>query len=416
MARIACRTIMVVFHALGALFRCVHLPRRHHGGGQRVLLTGQFLSDAWLRAHARPLALSSACDQVFVVSECPLVAMQGVQYLCPSPTMRKLFGQAGSRYLKFALEAVRHRPDVVGGFHLLCNGLLAQIVGRFVGAKSMYFCVGGWSEVEGGGAHGENRLFGMMGSPDRLVERALERAVRGFDIIITMGSRAKAYLQSRGVTSPIHVLPGGIDPGEFVNHSGDRKYDLIGVFRLVPVKRIDIFIRSIAEARKRIPNLRAVIVGDGRLADELKALRDELGLTQNIDFVGHQTNVPIWLGQSRAFLLTSDSEGVALSVMEALTSGLPVIVSDVGDMRDVIRDGENGYLVPRREITQFADAIVKTLSGNSDYAKLATRARESAGAFTVERTAERWDEILGIQRPVRTHPRAAPEIPVQTSR
>ncbi len=393
-AHLSCRVLMAAY-SIGLWIAGIT------GGGarrdrtpKRILLTGQFLADGWLAAHARPISQSSECEQLYVVSSKPMLPLERVTYLCPPDWLAKVAGQAMARYLTFAWHAWRLKPEVVGGFHLLCNGLLALLVGKAVGARTAYFCVGGWTEVDGGGARGENRLFGMMRTDDAFVERRLVSAVSRFDLIVTMGTRARDYLRSKGVQTRIEVVPGGIDPAQYSGSRDQLDYDVVGVFRLAPVKRIDVFLKAIAKAAERKPDIHAAIVGDGRLRADLEALCHDLGITERVTFLGYQSNVAEWLRRSRLFLLTSDSEGVALSVMEALTAGCPVIVSDVGDMRDVVRHQENGFLVPRREVDQFADALVAALTDSQSYTQLSAGARESSKGFSLPRVAERWDLIL----------------------
>lgn len=404
-----CRAGMAVYHWLVG-GRDSNDPRRlqdspdheNHARPQRVLLTGQFVSDRWLAAHVRPLALSDACERVYVVSARPMLAMDKVEYVCPPGWLIKVLGQAGARTVCLFSAARRLRPDVVGGFHLLCNGLFALLVARSVGAKAWYFCVGGWTEVQGGGARGENRLFGMMVDDDPVVERQLVRAVRQFDLVVTMGTKARDFLRGIGATNSIEVIPGGIDPNEFPPPPDPRPIDVVGVFRLVPVKRIDVWLRAVAELRKQLPTVRAVAVGDGRLLDELLKLRHELGVDASVEFVGHQNDVPSWLSRSRVFLLTSDSEGVALSVMEALSGGCPVVVSDVGDLRDVTRDGENGYLVPRGDVAAFADRLSRLLSGGDSWQQYSRSALCGAASYSIEATTRRWTGILRGERAQQT--------------
>lgn len=394
LAHFVCRIVMCVYAFVLGLVSPRRPVVRVNPERNRILLTGQFLSDGWLCAHAKPIGLSAHCAQLYVVSAKPMLAMENVTYICPPKWLAKLTGQALARYLMFCWSALRQRPEVVGGFHLLCNGLLALLVGKAIRARTVYFCVGGWTEIDGGGARGENRLFGMMRTDDQCVERRLLNAVSRFDLIVTMGTRARDFLRSKSVKTQIEVVPGGIDGNQYARKGNHFEFDVIGVFRLAPVKRVDIFIRTIAEAAKSLPEIRVAIVGDGRLRAELEALCDQLGITKQVTFVGQQSNVSDWLGKSRLFLLTSDSEGVALSVMEALSAGCPVIVSDVGDLRDVVQHGVNGFLVPRRDVKQYADAILRVLGNEKEYGRLSLAAGESARAFDLNRVATRWDSIL----------------------
>jgi glycosyltransferase involved in cell wall biosynthesis len=395
LARGLCRAGMLIHSTLFSIVSRARPAPHATDRPKHILLTGLFLSDRWMSAHIRPMALSASCDRVYVVPHRLLPPLEKVVYLYPPKWMNRLFGQAAARSVWFFWKAVILRPDIVGGFHLLCNGLLALLVARIIRARSLYFCVGGWSEIIGGGAHCDNRLFGMMETDDAYVERKLLSAVGQMDLIVTMGTRARDFFRARGVAGRIEVLPGGMDAGEFPLKKPKPEYDVIGVYRLSPVKRPDVFLRAIAELVAVKPDARAVIVGRGRLMDELIALRDRLGLADHVDFVGHQEDVPGWLARAKVFLLTSDSEGVALSAMEALTAGCPAVASNVGDLPDVIHDGENGFLVPRGEPREFARRLIQLLTDESTYERFARAAKRGAAAFSLATTIGRWDEILG---------------------
>ena len=127
-----------------------------------------------------------------------------------------------------------------------------------------------------------------------------------------------------------------------------KVYDLILVGRLAPIKRIDLYLRAIEQVSRRLPDVTAAIVGDGALRTELEQLVEELGIGERVHFAGQQSDVEDWLSRSRIFVLTSDSEGLALSLMEAMMCGLPAVVSDVGELGELVASGTNGCLVFKR--------------------------------------------------------------------
>jgi glycosyltransferase involved in cell wall biosynthesis len=296
--------------------------------------------------------------------------------------------------LTFVWVGLRDRPDLVAGFHLLLNGLVAQWLARASGAKAMYFCVGGPAEVLGGGIDSENRLFQRLGTPWPTAERMLLESVRGFDMIITMGSRARAYFLEQGFRGAIHVVPGGIDATVYQPRRALPEYDLIFVGRLVPIKRVDVFLRCVQILVAQRPALRAVIVGEGPLLPELQALAAQLGVASHVHFAGKHQDVSAWLNRARLFMLTSDSEGLSLALMEAMLCGLPAVVSNVGDLPDLVRSGENGYLVSSREPQAFADCALNVLADVDAGGAMAARARELAHEHELQACTFRWDRIL----------------------
>ena len=368
--------------------------KRTRGCGYRILLTGRFESDNWVLAHLRPLSASERCSRLQVVTTYRLPAIHKVEAIYPPRWLVMAVGQTFARLAVFAWVAVRTRPDIVGGFHLLINGLVTVVVARLVRARSLYFCVGGPGEMIDGGVWQENKFFAKMLTPDPVVERRLLRAVAACDLIVTMGSRAKQFFRHNGVESDIHVISGGIDAKQFVPGNGTRSIDLIIVGRVVEIKRIDVCVNAIRHVVDRMGSISAVVVGDGPLRAYLERLSADLGVSGCVSFVGHQENVPEWLNRSKVFVLTSDSEGLSLALMEAMMCGLPAIVSNVGELGELVQDGINGFLVERRQPGQFADRLVMLLTDEQRLSAFSCAARRSAMRYETSSAVREWDRIL----------------------
>jgi glycosyltransferase involved in cell wall biosynthesis len=379
------------------------LPRkarcRHSSPGCRLLLTGTFNSTNWIEAHLAPLAAAKACGGVTVVSLRAVPALTKVDVRRPPAWLVRALGEVPSRLLTFWWVALRTRPCYVGGFHLLMNGLVAAVVGHLAGARSIYFCVGGPAEVLGGGVQAENRLFGRMETPDAVVERRLVAAIDAFDLVVTMGTSAARFFRERGVRAPIHVVAGGIDWRRFATGAIVPTDDLVMVGRLAAIKRVDLFLAAMASSLKHLPGLTAVVVGDGAERPVLEMRARELGLEGRVRFVGHQVDVAPWLARARALVLSSDSEGLPLSVIEAMTAGLPVIVSHVGDLPDLIEDGVNGFLVKERTAQAFSEKIVALLRDDALRTRFSEAARRAARQYSIEASARKWDAILAVEHP-----------------
>ncbi len=369
-------------------------PRPVGPEGCEIMLTGRFDSQNWILAHLGPLAASSRCAKLWMVTTCPVPELPKVEAIFPPKWLSRIVGGTNARLLTFLWFARKKRPHIVGGFHLLFNAMTAAIAGRLVGAKSMYFCVGGPAEVLDGGINAENKILSKMETPDLVIEERLIQIVSKFDKIVTMGSGAVEFYRGRGVDTEFHVVSGGIDSSRFQPSEADKPFDIILTGRLAQIKRIDIFLEAIKIVSERLPELRVAVVGMGDLYDELRHLAVELGIEHNVEFAGHQSDVDDWLRRSKIFVLTSDSEGLALSMMEAMMSGLPAVVSDVGDLGDLVDDGVNGYLVPRRQPELFAERLIELLCDDVKLKEMALAARRSALKYETKATTERWNQIF----------------------
>jgi glycosyltransferase involved in cell wall biosynthesis len=363
--------------------------------GADILLTGTFHSDNWVGSHLRPLAQSAHCRRIRVVTVSSLPCIDKVEAIYPPAWLVQVVGKVAARLITFMRAGISERPDVVGGFHLLFNGLAAALLARMTGARSLYFCVGGPTEVLDGGLQSENRLFERLEQPDPFVERQLLRAVAACDLVVTMGTRAVRFFRQRGVETIFHVVPGGIDARRFSAPAASARTDLVFVGRLAPIKRVDIFLEVVARLKTVRPEVSAMVVGDGPLRPSLEAQARALGLERHVRFAGQQRDVEEWLRGARIFVLTSETEGLALAMMEAMLCGLPVVVPRVGDLADLVEDGVNGYLVRGRTPEAFAAPLLELLSDEDRRRGFGQAARRAAERYEVGATTRSWDAILG---------------------
>jgi len=375
-------------------------PRKKEIGeeGVDILLTGTFHSENWILSHLRPLALSRGCRRVRVVTHFPIPPFDKVEAIVPGTMLSRIFGNVPARLLTFLWVALRSRPHAVGGFHLLVNGLIASLVARAGGGRSIYFCVGGPAEVQGGGILSENRLFEKLRAPYPKVESILLRSVADFDLVVTMGSRAKTFFRERGVVGDIQVVSGGIDAERFGSEGVHPEWDVVFVGRLAPIKQVDLLLRALVIVKREMGEIRAVIVGDGPLRPELETLSATLGLGDAVEFAGQREDVSSILEKSRVFVLTSKTEGLSLALMEAMMAGLPAVVSDVGDLRDLVRHDENGFLVDVQTPDKFAERIAAILKDRALRERFAKAARSAMEKHGIPCVVKQWDAILGSWR------------------
>ena len=400
--RIAHVILPIALAAFGAVLRLVRRlapkPRAARGHCD-MLLTGAFQSDAWISHHLLPLARSRACAKVTMVAAAPMPGADKVEVVCPPVWLVKVAGSATARLLVFAVLAVRTRPDIVGGFHLLFNGLAASLIAPLVGARSLYFCVGGPMEVVDGGIWAENKVFNLLGTPSKRIEHLLVRLIAECDLIITMGTKAAVFMRERGVNAEIHVIPGGLDAREYAPSDRTPTRDVVFVGRLAPIKRLDLLLAAMAVVKRDLPDVRLSIVGDGPLRASLEEMVNTLDLAGNVTFEGHRSDVSSILAEARIFALTSDTEGVSLSVMEALACGVPAVVSNVGDLGDIVADGRNGFLVDGRTPEAFAARISEILIDEPKRRRFAREARLTASRYEIGAITGCWDAVLGQPAP-----------------
>jgi len=394
--RYCLRLIMVIFLGLLRLVDYL-MPRRKNieREGLDILLTGTFYSANWLIPHLQPLAAAKNCRRVRMVACAPVPVMAKVEPVYPPQLLCRIIGEVPARLLIFSWLALKDRPQVIGGFHLLLNGLFAILLARMLGVRSLYICGGGEREVSGGGYQTENRIFKRIGRADAVIERQLLKAVQYCDLVVVMGSEAADFFKGHGVPPPVvHIMPGGFDQERFQPSDDVPRFDLITVGRLSAVKRVDLLLETIALLQSRIPSVSALVVGDGPEKDLLEQQACNLGVSDRVCFAGHQDRVEDWLRQAAVFVLCSDSEGVSQAMIQAMLCGLPAVVSNVGDLKDVVTDGENGFLVSDRTPREFAESIAKLLSSPERLAAMRCNARKAGEFYSMSSSSTRWVKIL----------------------
>jgi D-inositol-3-phosphate glycosyltransferase len=249
------------------------------------------------------------------------------------------------------------------------------------------------------------------------------RAMLTADRVIASTEVDRAQMVSAYGASPrgVSVVPGGVDLGVF--QPGDRAEArralglgdgpvLLFVGRIQRLKGIDVLIRAAHELREDGSPVTVLVVGGiprgthGRVSEEereigrLRALTDELELGSVIRFMGavDQGRLPIYYRAADVTVMPSTYESFGLVAVESLACGTPVVASRVGGLPTIIRDGDNGLLVPWRHPRLFADKIRQVLTDSSLARRLATNgletARQYGWASVAERTVDVYDSLL----------------------
>ncbi len=206
-------------------------------------------------------------------------------------------------------------------------------------------------------------------------------------------SRAREYVVPNGIPAPEPVPTERRAEVRAELGVADDDVVVLMVARLSRQKAHEVMLDAIARADR--PNLRLVVVGDGKRREELEALVADRGLEKAVTFLGLRRDVPRLLAGGDVFALSSVHEGVPISVIEAMTAGLPVVATDVGALRDQVTEGVDGFLVPSGDAEGLAERLARLADDPALRAELGRRAQERARAeFTVENTAAAFTEMV----------------------
>jgi glycosyltransferase involved in cell wall biosynthesis len=175
----------------------------------------------------------------------------------------------------------------------------------------------------------------------------------------------------------VKYVPNGIDLGRFnMSVREPRAEPVVGtVAALREEKNIGRLIRAFASLARNVP-ARLVIAGDGPNRASLISLAAERGVAARVTFTGHQEDTPKLYAGFDVFALTSDTEQMPLSVLEAMASGLPIVATDVGDVRAMVAP-ENAAFIGARDDTTVAASLTRLLGSPADRVQIgaANRAR-----------------------------------------
>lgn len=203
--------------------------------------------------------------------------------------------------------------------------------------------------------------------------------------IIAVSDTVRDSLVRNGIQPErVSVVPDGIDLSAFPRGTHDTLHTppvFLFVGRLVSDKCVDVLLR--ARAKESPALLR--IAGDGPERGTLEALAEELGVKNRVEFLGTRRDISALIADSDCLILPSRREGFGLVLVEALASGIPVIASALPSLWNIVRNGENGLLVPPDDVSALQTAMDTICTDPILFKQLASRAHESAAPYTIER-------------------------------
>jgi glycosyltransferase involved in cell wall biosynthesis len=155
-----------------------------------------------------------------------------------------------------------------------------------------------------------------------------------------------------------------------------------------------ILLNAIRELRPLCPLLKVVCLGEGEDEPELRALTEKYGIADCVHLVGYQRNVPEWLAAADINVLPSFYEGLPLTILEAMASGLPTVATNVGGIPEAIENGVTGLLVPAGNVGALVEALSLLLSDPAKRIQMGHAARERLlRSFVLEQQVVRTEEM-----------------------
>lgn len=297
------------------------------------------------------------------------------------------------------------RPDIVHT-HLAKAGALGRTAALVAGLRPRPILVHTY--------HGHS-LEGYFSGPRQAVFTRIERTLSmRCDRIVAVAPEVAADLLRLRVAAPERtvVIPVGFDLSGYVVDGDERDRRRAAarrtlgvpddvplvtlVARLVPIKRVDRFMRVARRIAVARADVRFAIVGDGELGPQLRASPDAAALGERLVWAGFRRDIPDVCFASDAVVLTSDNEGTPVSLIEAQAAAVPVVSTEVGGAATVVLEGRTGRLVAPDDDAAFSAAVLDVLSDPAAALTMGGRGREHVLAtFSLDRLV---DDIDGLYR------------------
>lgn len=179
--------------------------------------------------------------------------------------------------------------------------------------------------------------------------------------------------------------------------STSKKYDFIYVGRFAKVKNLKFLLKGVKELKRFIPNFKLCLIGEGEEEDDLRFWRDKNNLQKNIIIMGPKTKVEDYIAQAKVFILASKSEGLPISALEAMALEVPVLASDYPGVKELIKDGETGFIYKYNNMREFINKSLKILADHDKLKKVGQQARAYVRRFHSPKNIKDYLKALGIE-------------------
>ena len=254
--------------------------------------------------------------------------------------------------------------------------------------------------------HGAD-AFTLNTFPMRIVKRWI---LRNAGAITVVSQEIRDFLKehlNQKYMQHAHHIPMGVDFSLFRLRPDQPQSDvptILFVGRLCEKKGLEYLFRALTVKTLRQRPLEVRIIGDGPLRDSLKKLAHKLGLADKVFFIGSMPHDQLSVEFARATLFcapsvvakSGDREGTPTVILEAAAVGLPIVASDVGGCRDIVKTGHSGWLVAPKDFNALSEAIEEALDIPEKTQKMASGARNKVGEFSWSFIGKRYGEIIDL--------------------
>lgn len=342
------------------------------------------MSDEKVRARLLPLVQIDSVKQVLLIRR-KAFEMEKVKNYSPPMFIRwSLLLAEIFRILTLFFVCVKEKPSMIYAIYFIPHGIYAGLIGRLFHIPVVHELIGTDRPKVS-----KSKFF------QKLLSQGKRIGVRGTESreqLIALGLPREKFF----ISNSVNIL----DFDLFKPTPMTKEYDLIYCGHMDQNKQVDIILDAFIAIQRDHPEITMVLVGDGPERQNLEEKVNRIGLNRQVFFVGKQPYqaIPDFLNKSRIFVMASAFEGLPVAMLEALSCGLPVVVPDIGDIRDIAFHEYNALLLKITNAEAITVAISHIINDDSLYDKLKAGAYETrrkfVETFTIADAQKTWKEII----------------------
>ncbi len=344
--------------------------------------------DEKLKSKIAPLQSSNQIGDIFLIRR---TAFSGnkIHNINPPTAIQKIKVLAEIyRFMLLFWVLIKHKPKLIIAFGTIPHGIYASWLAYLFNIPCIQHVMG------------KNDL--RLTFPKQSFRWLALKCVMSGKAIAVRGMSALSYLSNKGVNNSILFTPQNLHDFNLFKPLPNvvKEYDLIYVGLISAYKRLDLMVEVIAEIKKKLPNIKLLIVGDGPLRFKIEQLIKQHNLENNIQLYGKCKfkKLAVELNKSKAFIMTSQGEGLPMAMIEALSCGLPVIVPDDADITQIAIDKVNARVVKQWTKSDFSNACLNVLTDPAHLQLLSQGAlkirNEKRDEYSLKFQTELWDRYI----------------------
>jgi len=280
------------------------------------------------------------------------------------------------------------RPDVVHIFFGVPDGPIGWLLKRVYGLPYI---------ISLRGADVPSDEVKRFARQYKLLRPVIRWLWRDADALVAVSNGLRSYARDTAPDLPIQVVPNAIDLSAFtppLQRETDGPVRLLYVGRFNAFKNAETLVEAVGRlSQMEVGDFELDLVGEGERRPALERMVSELGLTRRVHFLGWvaRDRIADYYRRADIFVTATTWEGMPNTVLEAMACGLPIVGTQASGLRDLVRDGVNGYLVPIRDPDALAEALARLVDNGYERRRLGRESRKLAEReFAWEYIAEQY--------------------------